>query len=280
MVQTVAYQGVPASFSHIASLIYAGDDSRFVGTTRFREIFELVVSGKATVGVVPIENSLAGSVHENYDLLAKNQVFVVGEIYLPVQHNLMGIQVLGRSTQERINDLKRVYSHPKALEQCVNFFERNSHIEQNVFSDTAGAAKEVMERKDPSIGAIASRKAADLYGLEIFESNIEDDPNNLTRFVVIAKSPGSVENANKCSLIFKLPHVPRSLLSALTVFEECDLTKIESRPIHGQPFNYLFHLDFEYGKLPIGEIEDILKAASEKTVELRVLGRYRAAALP
>lgn len=276
----IAYQGIAGSYTFIAAHNYFGEDNQFIGTDQFKDIFELIKTNKADYGVVPVENSLAGSVYENYDLLTQYDLQVIAEYYLKIEHCLLGVKnSLGdksASWRTKIKQLKTIYSHPKALEQCLKFFEKNSWLNKNIFSDTAGAAKYIADKNDPTIGAIAGTDAAKLYNLDIIEKNIEDNPSNYTRFLVISKKSKDVKNADKCSLIFALPHVPGSLYKTLKNFADSNLnlTKIESRPIHGKPFEYIFHIDLEFAKEDIGKVKNSLSDLKTKVHELKILGFY------
>lgn len=266
--KTIAYQGILASFSYLVAKEYFGINNSFIGTKKFADIFKLVISNKVQYGIIPIENSLAGSIYECYDLLAKHHVWVIGQTYLKVQHCLLG---LSKDTK-----ISRIFSHYKALEQCAKFFEKHREIEAVVYSDTAGAAKYIVEQNNKKWAAIASQEAAQKYGLKIIKKNIEDNKKNYTRFLIIGKQVQMPAKSNKCSLIFTLPHVPGSLQNILGDFanNKFNLTKIESRPIYGRPFEYIFYADFEYG------VNDLLKAKQtifklkKKTIMIKVLGFY------
>lgn len=274
----IAYQGIPGSFSYIAGIKFFGSKNKFIGTETFKEIFELIKKDKVDFGIIPIENSIAGSIYENYDFLNKYSVKVVGEIYLKIIHNLLAIKFKNFSKEERLKLIKKVYSHPKALEQCQKFFEKHPWIEKINFSDTAGSAKFVSEQKNPSLGAIASELAAKIYNLDIILRNIEDDKNNYTRFLVITRNNKNIRlnNPNKCSLIFKLPHIPGSLYRALRPFAEnqINLTKIESRPIIGKPFEYYFYLDFEFNGRKLYDILKVIKEFKKAVQSMKILGFY------
>lgn len=275
----VAYQGVPGSFSHLAAGLYFGDKVMMLGANRFETLFKMVRDGEASHAVVPIENSLAGSVHENYDLLARYNLAVTGEQFLRVEHHLLALPMKGIGAKERLQGLKRVVSHPKAFEQCQIFFEDHPWLEKSIFSDTGGAARNIFQAQDLYSAAIASQQAAGLYGLEILRSNIEDNPNNYTRFLIVEKEPRNSDGADKCSLIFSLPHTPGSLFLAMEILARNDLNvaKIESRPIHGKPFQYRFHIDFEFAAERIVLARRALEDLGRSTVELKVLGFYRSA---
>lgn len=272
MGKRVAYQGILGSFSSIAARTLYGADITPVQTTRFREIFEHVSAGRADVGVVPIENALAGSIHENYDLLSEYNCSIVGEYYCPVQLHLM----TAPSALEDIGTISRVLSHPKALEQCSLFLERHPHISSVVCSDTAGAALQVRNENAPDSAAIASEEAAREYGLTIVAPAIQNHSSNMTRFFAIAIGPHPQPSATKCSLILSLPHQPASLHKLLGEFAALaiNITKIESRPISGKPFEYSFHLDIEKTPQSTGTLEQAVERARKASADMRVLGFY------
>jgi prephenate dehydratase len=274
MAQKIAYQGIKGSFSSVATRNLFGNEVASVETTRFRDIFEHITHGSADFGVVPIENALAGSVHENYDLLAAYDCFIVGEIYCPVQ-----LHILAGSSEVQLSEIRQVISHPKALEQCSEFLESHERIKQVVFSDTAGAAKHVKDLNDPATAAIASEEAASCYGLSIVARSIQNHALNMTRFVAIATTASRVTAPTKCSLIVTLAHKPGSLyhllgeISALGI----NLTKIESRPIAGQPFQYAFHIDLQCEPGQDANLRLCVEKIASNTSDCRVLGFYDAA---
>ncbi len=270
MAKRIAYQGISGSFSSMAARALYGNDIEPVQTKRFREIFEHVTSGTADAGVVPIENALAGSIHENYDLLSEFACSIVGEYYCPVQLHLLGI-----SGGIPLSSITRVVSHPKALEQCSNFFEEHPHLSPIVFSDTAGAALHIKEQRDTTLAAIASTEAAQHFGLSIIRDSIQNHAANATRFFAIAAKPREIPNPTKCSLELSLPHQPASLHKLLGEFAELsvNVTKIESRPIPGKPFEYTFHIDIESERPEI--LQEAAARAATRARDLRVLGFYR-----
>lgn len=279
-IASIAYQGIPGSFSYLAATKYFGLEQRWLGTSHFRDIFKLIDDKTANYGIVPVENSLAGSVYENYDLLGKYNLAVVGEFYLKVTHHLLCLPQSGSiPVTTQIKQITQVVSHPKALEQCTKFFEHHPWIEQVAFSDTARAAQHVAASDCHQVAAIASQAAADLYNLKIIKSNLEDDPHNYTRFLVIAKDSLNQEMANKCSIIFTVSHRPGSLFCALEVLAKnsLNLTKLESRPIPEKPFEYVFYVDFEFTPGVQSLIEAILAEFRKHTNAFKVLGYYRAA---
>lgn len=271
MKKRVAYQGITGSFSSMAARALYGADLIPLQTTRFREIFEHVTSRRADVGVVPIENALAGSIHENYDLLSEYRCSIVGEFYCPVQLHLIAL-----SPTETVDSITQVFSHPKALEQCSDFLERHPSMSPVVFSDTAGAAAHVQELGTTGIAAIASDEAAKEYGLTIVAPAIQNHASNMTRFFAVSVNPETVEAPSKCTLILSLRHEPASLYKLLGEFAELaiNVTKIESRPIPGKPFEYSFHVDLETTPEAKGTLYDAVERARRATVETRVLGFY------
>lgn len=270
MGKRVAYQGIAGSFSSMAARALYGSAITPIQTTRFREIFEHVVSGSADVGVVPLENALAGSVHENYDLLQEFECYIVGEYYCPVH-----LHVLGSGPIEKV---RRVFSHPKALEQCSIFLERHPEITAVVCSDTAAAALQVRDSQDPSQAALASEEAAATYHLPILARSIQNHQDNSTRFVSISAQPSQCETPTKSSIVVSLPHEPGSLYKLLGEIASLslNLTKIESRPILGRPFEYAFHIDIE---CPIEQTSHLREASARLAryaSVFRELGLYQA----
>lgn len=273
---SISYQGVPGSYSHIAATEYFGEPHTYVGTKRFREIFENIKEGKTEYGVIPIENTVAGSIYENYDYLDSYPVYAVGEYAIKVQHQLLVHQETDPGTD--FKTIISVFSHPKALEQCTKFFDAHPHMQEVVFSDTAGAAQMVSQKVDPTYAAIASIKAAEIYNLKIAKANIEDNPHNYTRFLVISGEKEAVADANKCSLIVTLAHTPGSLHKALSALatDNINLTKIESRPIVGKPFEYVFYIDVEFEPGAKSVIEEVTNNNLNNAVHsCKVLGIYK-----
>ncbi|NPA06195.1 MAG: prephenate dehydratase [Chloroflexi bacterium] len=267
----VAFQGEPGAYSEAAAQEFFGPEVRTLPRRRFEDVFEAVVQGQADYGMIPIENSLAGSVHRNYDLLQRYPVHIVGEYPFRVRHYLMALPGV------RLEQLRYVYSHPQALAQC----DRNLQalgLEPVAAADTAGSARWLKESGRRDAGVIASRRAAEVYGLEILREGMEDNPANYTRFLVIATEPYQGDDAPhgfKTSIVFTLPHKPGSLFKALSVFalRDIDLTKIESRPLPGRPWEYLFYVDFlGHANQPPGE--RALSHLREIAPYLRVLGTY------
>ena len=279
--QTVAYQGVPGSFSYAACRDYFGLHETYIGMHTFPDVFAAVENGQVTKGMLPFENSIAGSIVENFDLLFARSVSIVGETYVHVEHMLMGIDIPGISNQERIAALQQVLSHPKALEQCTKFFVEHPTVMKVAYEDTAGAAQFVAGKNDASLAAIASREASELYGLTILQEHLEDNPKNWTRFLVIQKEPSSFlmseqQGIWKSSIVCMLDNKPGTLYELLGLFAQrgVNVTKIESRPIVGKPFEYYFYFDFEFNASQYDMVRTVLKALEEKTTTLRIAGYY------
>jgi prephenate dehydratase len=273
MTSAVAIQGEAGSFSHAAAQDVLGADVRLVPCPTFEDLFRAVESGQATRGVVPIENSLAGSVYEAYDALGAHALHVVGETQVRVRHCL----VVRPGTP--LDDVRKVASHPVALAQCRRFFLEHPTVAAVPAYDTAGSVRDLLADRLDANAAIGSALAATLYGGEVLLEGLEDHPENYTRFLVVAPEPGSLAGTSKTSLVFTLPNVPGSLYRAMGVFATrgLDLTKIESRPLLGRPWEYAFYLDV-LGD-PRGAVADALAELAPLARELRVLGAYPARAL-
>jgi prephenate dehydratase len=242
-----------------------------VPCARSVEVFNQLESGKVPVAVIPIENSLAGSVTEHLDLLLARDVFIQRDFHLRIIHNLIAMRGVKKS------DIRRAFSHPVALDQCRDFFRANPKIQPNPFYDTAGSVKYVIEQKLRDAAGIASRHAASVYKGRILAAGIEDDKRNFTRFFMIRRTRRVLPGANKTSIAFGLKNVPGALYKALRVFSDRDisLTKIESRPIRGRPWEYVFYADFLRGddKLARGALLQLNAVADM----VKVLGIYKAA---
>src|ERR1700730_3636483 len=267
---TVAIQGEAGSFSEEAARRMIRGCSIVAGA-RSAEVFDRLERGSVAAAVIPIENSLAGSVTEHFDLLLARQVFIEREFRLRIVHNLLTPPGVKRS------ELRRVSSHPVALEQCRDFFARNPKIQPTPFYDTAGSVKHVIEDKLQDAAGIAGAQAAKAYKGHILAAGIEDDKRNFTRFFLIRKTRRVLPGASKTSIAFSVKNIPGALFKALAVFalRDISLTKIESRPLRGRPWEYVFYADFLRGDdeparnalRHLGEVADLVK----------VLGIYRAA---
>ena len=268
---TVAFQGELGAFSHIAIRQMLGPQAQACAIPQFEKVFHALAEGEVDAAMLPVENTLHGSVHENYDHLLRFDLPIVGETAVRIVHNLIAPPGV------RFRDIRRVYSHPVALNQCLNFFARNSQLEKTPFYDTAGSVKMLAETRPPDAAGIASALAAELYGATILKKSIEDDHRNFTRFVLLrrqAELPKSREEA-KTSLVFTTRNVPGSLFRALSVFalRDISLAKIESRPLRGKPWEYLFYLDF-YGHVEDPKVKNALNHLQELADLYRVLGCY------
>jgi prephenate dehydratase len=264
----VAIQGERGAFSHAAALQALGQDVEVLPRPTFDALFAAVADGEADRSLVPIENSLAGSIHENYDRLKAGPLHIVGETQLRVR------QCLIARPGATVASIRRVASHPVALAQCRRFFAERPQLEQVAAYDTAGSVKDLLRDGPATQAAIASALAASLYGGQVLMEGIEDDPENFTRFLVLARVPGPLERANKTTVVFSLRNAPGVLYRALGAFATrgVDLSKIESRPLRGKPWEYAFYLDV-LGD-PRGVAGDALSELAGLAQEMRVLGSY------
>lgn len=266
----IAIQGEPGAFSHEATLALI-PDAVIEPCSVSAEVFKALTEGSVDAAVIPIENSLAGSVLEHFDLLLNHDVRVVRESLLRIRHNL--IAVPGAS----IEDLERVYSHPVALAQCRRFLATHPKMRALAFYDTAGSVKHIVETSDAQAGAIASEAAAHYYGAEILQAEIEDNPENYTRFFLVRRAAEAETDpgANKISLAFSVENRPGSLVAALNELSRMgtNLTKIESRPVHGKPWEYVFYVDCQM-KSP-EEGSRALEVLQPHCAMVKELGRYR-----
>ncbi len=268
----VAFQGERGSFSEEAAYKLLGRRIRVRPCETFAATFESVTQGRANFCLVPIENTLAGSVYENFDLLLANHLHIVGEVNLRIVHNLIASPGTAR------REVRQVYSHPVALAQCSHFFAKNPRVERVPFYDTAGAVKMLTERSLGGAAAIASRIAAEVYHARILATHLEDHHENYTRFLLLSKTARVSPKASKVSIVFSTRNVPGALFKCLSVFalRDIDLTKMESRPLRGRPWEYFFYLDF-IGNVKEKRCENALAHLGEVTNFLRVLGCYERA---
>jgi prephenate dehydratase len=265
----VAFQGERGSYSEEAGRTFFGADFKPIPLGTFAGVYEAVESGQADRGIVPIENSLVGSIHQNYDLLLKHHLKIVGEQDLRIEHNLIG------HSGCKLEDITEAHSHPVALGQCQEYLAKHEKLVPQVSYDTAGAVKLVKENNLKHAGAIAGRFAAELYGMEILAKSIQDERDNHTRFLVLSKDVAEYSENAKTSIVFALKNLPGVLFKALSVFalRDLDLTKIESRPLRKKMWQYYFYLDF------VGHIEDeaaknAIGHLREITTFLKILGSY------
>ena len=268
-IPTIAFQGERGSFSEEAAYKLLGSRIRVQPSETFAATFQRVAGGKCKYCLVPIENTVAGSVYENYDLLLENELHIVGEVNLRIVHNLIAF------SETALKDLRQVYSHPVALAQCSRFFKSHPKVEKILFYDTAGSVKMLAERRIPGAAAIASRIAAAVYHGRILQTHLEDHHENFTRFLLLARTALVGPKANKVSIVFSTRNVPGALHKCLSVFalRDIDLTKMESRPLRGRPWEYFFYLDF-IGHVKEKTCQNALSHLGEVTNFLRVLGCY------
>jgi prephenate dehydratase len=268
----IAIQGELGSFSHEAAL-KAAPETTILPFAFSAEVFGAVSSGSADAAVIPIENSLAGSVLEHYDLLLAHDVAVESEWMLRIHHNLIGVP------GTELARIRQAYSHPVALAQCRQFFEAHPAIEAAPFYDTAGSVKQMMELRDSGIGAVASAQAASQYGGAILLEGIEDNPANFTRFFLIRRRDRleADPQPDKVSLAFKVENRAGSLVEALQVFAGLgtNLTRLESRPVPGCPWEYVFYADYQLADPRLAD--RALEMLACHCAMVRELGRYRAA---
>lgn len=266
---TVAYQGVEGSYGHGAALKYFGDGAKLYHVTAMEDAMVEVEEGRADYAVLPIENSSAGAVSDNYDLLVKHNVYIVGETQLPVCHALLGLP------EASLGDVKQVYSHPQALMQCSHYLNEHRDWRQVSMINTAVAAKKVLEDKNPSQAAVASEIAGQLYGLKVLEHAINNNKNNTTRFIILAKNPVYTKKAAKISICFEGEHKSGSLYNMLgnLIYNDVNMLMIESRPIEERSWEYRFFVDLE-GSLGEAAIQNALKGISAEAVSMRILGCY------
>ncbi|MCH8325654.1 MAG: prephenate dehydratase [Bacteroidetes bacterium] len=266
----IAIQGEKGSFSENAAKSYFGNNIKISTSFSFSDVFHKVKYKKVNYGIVPIENSLYGSVIDSLDLLQKNSLYIVGEINLQISHFLIS------NKKYKLSQVKKIYSHPQALGQCSKFLDSIPQVKIIPNYDTAGSAKMLNKYQDEFSAAIASREAAKIYGLKIVRSNIQNKKKNYTRFLIIAQSPhrGKLNNP-KTSVCIELKSIPGALFKALSVFalRDIDLVKIESRPIPDKPFQYLFYIDF-VGDLKDGKIKLAINHLKEISSEIKSFGTY------
>ena len=263
----VAFQGEPGAYSEQAVFNYHGQVET-LPCESFDAVFHAVNADACTSALIPIENSLAGSIHQNYDLLLRNNLHIVGEYFLRVRHCLIVNPGVTKT------EIKKAISHPQALGQCAGYLQSHGIKAEQVY-DTAGSVKMLKESGARDTAAIASRRAAELYGMQILEEGIEDNPENFTRFLAIRSEAVVPESESKTSIVFTLKNQPGALFKAMSVFalRDIDLTKIESRPLQGKPWEYLFYIDL-IGAAHEETVKRALDHLGEYAVTLRVLGSY------
>jgi len=265
----IAFQGERGAFSEEAAVKLLGEEIQLVPRPTFEALYTSIGDGLADYILAPIENSLAGSVHRSYDLLIASGLHIQAEVVIPIVHNLIGIP------GAKFECIAQVSSHPVALAQCERFFASHPSIKRVAADDTAGSVRDVMQAGDSAKAAIASGRAAAVYGATILKEHLEDHPENYTRFLLLAPSAEVPEKADKLSLVVHLAHKPGSLCQALNAFarRELNLLKIESRPIAGTPWSYCFYLDLQ-ASLKDPNTVAALEELRQFTDSVKILGCY------
>lgn len=270
----IAFQGIEGSYSYLAAqkfFSHSGYELNFVFKKLFSEVVEVVEKGEADYAILPIENTTSGGINEVYDVLLHTTLSIVGEERFQVKHCLIGVQDIP------LNKIKKVYAHHQAAAQCSKFLESINKAAVEYFADTAMSVQKISEEKNPYFVAIASEEAANLYGLKILKTDIANQPDNYTRFLIAARKPQTVDPRipSKTSIVMATSHTPGSLVDALSVFRKfkVNLTKLESRPILGNPWEEMFYLDFE-GNIADENIKKVMDELGHYTRFIKVLGSY------
>ena len=267
--KTAAFIGEFGAYSHKASLGYFGDEITPVPMKTFKDTFQAVQTGSCQYGVIPLENSLSGSIHENFDLLQEYDLKIIGEITLRIKHALIAHETVSKA------EIKKIYAPPPAFSQCRNYLDQYPDIELVPVAATSSAVRYVRDSNDKTAAAIGATMAAGIFNMTIMEESIEDTPRNYTRFAIIAKAVKGVHKVNKTSLIFSTGNKPGALFEVMKIFSEynINLVKLESRPMLGKPWEYMFYADIE-ADLETQPLAAVMGQLQEKSENLRILGRY------
>lgn len=265
----IVFQGTEGAYSQLAMQEYFGKNINSLHVDTWRDAMEAIKAGKADYAVLPIENSSAGIVSENYDLLVEYDVCIVGEQIMKIEHALLALPGAKKS------DITDVYSHPQAIMQCGKYLEAHREWEKHSYKNTAMASQKVKEDGKRYKAAIGSKLNADIYGLQVLEEGIQDNRNNFTRFIIVSKRKVYTPNADKISICFEIPHESGSLYHKLShfIYNGLNMNKIESRPVPGKAWEYRFFIDFE-GNLNDAAVQNALRGLKEETIRLKVLGNY------
>lgn len=270
MKKIVSIQGVRGAFHQEAAERYFGKNIEINECITFRQLIDSIESGKANYGIMAIENSLVGSILPNYALIRESSLCITGEIYIGISQNLIA------HAGETIESISEVRSHPMALAQCTDFFLKHPSIRLVECEDTALSAKQIADLKLKGVATVASKKAAQEYGLEVIKPSIESNKENYTRFLILEKNANQIPvNANKASITFTAKHKPGSLLEILKPFAESriNMTMLQSLPIVGAKWEYIFHADLVFDSLL--KFQMVLEVAKEHTSSLKIMGLYR-----
>jgi len=267
-----AFQGSHGAFSEDAAIRMLPRGSDLKPCVRLEDVFDAVRDGTARYGVIPVENNIAGSVHRSYDLMFEYDITIVGEIVCRIDHTLIGLPAAS------LNRIRRVLSHPAALAQCEEFFRRSPLIEPVSVYDTAGAVQTILRNGDATCAAIASRRAAELWGGQVLAEAVQDHPENYTRFLMISKPMEMVRLQSldyKRTIVFRIINEPGTLCRALQPFADrgIDVARIEGRPVKGSPFEYMFYLDL-IGRADYDKMYEAVEELRSRTLSLRMLGMY------
>ena len=264
----VVFQGAEGSYSEAAMKKYFGNQVNCFHVDTFREAMGAIEEGAADFAVLPIENSTAGIVSENYDLLAQYENYIVGEQIIQIEHCLLGVP------GAKAEDVKTVYSHPQSLMQSAKFLSEHGYVQISM-QNNAFAARKVAMEGDKTQAAVASEYAASVYGLEVLQKGINQSENNSTRFIIVTNQRVFQKNANKISICFEVPHESGSLYHMLShfIYNDLNMTRIESRPIPERSWEYRFFVDFE-GNLADGAVKNALRGLREEAINLKILGNY------
>lgn len=265
----IVFQGTEGAYSQAAMEKYFGSDINSFHVQTFRDAMEAIEEGTADFAVLPIENSSAGAVNEVYDLLMEFENYIVGEVFLRIDHTLAGLP------GTKLSDIERVYSHPQALMQSAKFLDDHRDWQQISVANTAVAAKKVLEDNDRKKAAICSAYAAEFYGLEVLEEQVNHNEHNATRFIVVTNQKIFLKDASKISICFEAAHESGSLYHLLShfIYNNLNMLKIESRPIEGRNWEYCFFVDFE-GNMADGAVKNAIRGLREEARNLKILGNY------
>lgn len=265
----IVFQGTEGAYSQLALREYFGEHTDSYHVETWRDAMEAIKSGEADYAVLPIENSSAGIVSENYDLMVEYDNCIVGEQIIRINHALLGLP------DAELSDITDVYSHPQALMQCGRYLERHREWEKHSLKNTAMSAQKIKEDGKKHKAAIASSLTAEIYGLKVLEEGIQDNQTNATRFIIVSGKRIFAKDAGKISVCFEIPHESGSLYHMLShfIYNGINMNRIESRPVQGKNWEYRFFIDFD-GNLNDAAVQNALRGLQEETISLKILGNY------